>query len=77
MDRGAWWAVVHGVSKSQTRLNETHSVLVVVATAATARSLLLLSSALTSHGKLISVMKNCHLQEIKRSGEPVQLVWCN
>ena len=22
MDRGAWWAVVHGVAKSQTRLNE-------------------------------------------------------
>jgi len=21
MDRGAWWATVHGVSKSQTRLN--------------------------------------------------------
>ena len=21
MDRGAWWAVVHGVAKSQTRLN--------------------------------------------------------
>ena len=24
MDRGAWWATVHGVSKSQTRLH-THS----------------------------------------------------
>ena len=22
MDRGAWWAVVHGVAKSQTRLNK-------------------------------------------------------
>ena len=22
MDRGAWWAVVHGVTKSQTRLND-------------------------------------------------------
>ena len=22
MDRGAWWAVVHGVAKSQTRLND-------------------------------------------------------
>ena len=22
MDRGAWWAVVHGVSKSQTRLKQ-------------------------------------------------------
>ena len=22
MDRGAWWAAVHGVSKSQTRLND-------------------------------------------------------
>ena len=21
MDRGAWWATIHGVSKSQTRLN--------------------------------------------------------
>ena len=61
MDRGAWWAVVHGVSKSQTQLNETHSVLVGVATAATTRSLLLLCSALTSHSKLIRVMKNCHL----------------
>ena len=22
MDRGAWWAAVHGVAKSQTRLND-------------------------------------------------------
>ena len=22
MDRGAWWAVVHGVAKSQTRLSD-------------------------------------------------------
>ena len=22
MDRGAWWATVHGVTKSQTRLND-------------------------------------------------------
>jgi len=22
MDRGAWWAAVHGVSKSQTRLSD-------------------------------------------------------
>ena len=22
MDRGAWWAAVHGVTKSQTRLND-------------------------------------------------------
>ena len=22
MDRGAWWATVHGVAKSQTRLND-------------------------------------------------------
>ena len=22
MDRGAWWAIVHGVSKSQTRLSD-------------------------------------------------------
>ena len=22
MDRGAWWATIHGVAKSQTRLNE-------------------------------------------------------
>ena len=25
MDRGAWWAAVHGVTKSQIRLNEFHS----------------------------------------------------
>ena len=26
MDRGAWWAIVHGVSKSQTRLKRlTHT----------------------------------------------------
>ena len=26
MDRGAWWATVHGVTKSQTRLNDyTHT----------------------------------------------------
>ena len=24
MDRGAWWAVVHGVAKSRTRLNDFH-----------------------------------------------------
>ena len=23
MDRGAWWAIVHGVAKSQTRLSDT------------------------------------------------------
>ena len=22
MDRGAWWATVHGITKSQTRLND-------------------------------------------------------
>ena len=25
MDRGAWWATVHGVTKSQTRLNKSHT----------------------------------------------------
>ena len=25
MDRGAWWATVHGVTKSQTRLINTHT----------------------------------------------------
>ena len=25
MDRGAWWATVHGVIKSQTRLSDTHT----------------------------------------------------
>ena len=25
MDRGAWWATVHGVTKSQTRLTHTHA----------------------------------------------------
>ena len=24
MDRGAWWATVHGVTKSQTRLSNSH-----------------------------------------------------
>ena len=24
MDRGAWWTTVHGVAKSQTRLNDEH-----------------------------------------------------
>ena len=24
MDRGAWWATVHGVAKSQTRLSDSH-----------------------------------------------------
>ena len=29
IDRGAWWATVHGVSKSQTRLNtHTHGIFV-------------------------------------------------
>ena len=27
MDRGAWWATVHGVSKSWTRLNDQHTLL--------------------------------------------------
>ena len=26
MDRGAWWATVHGVTKSWTRLNTAHTV---------------------------------------------------
>ena len=26
MDRGAWWATVHGVSRSQTQLNTQHSL---------------------------------------------------
>ena len=25
MDRGAWWATVHGVTKSQTQLSDTHT----------------------------------------------------
>ena len=25
MDRGAWWATVHGVAKSQTRLSDSHT----------------------------------------------------
>ena len=25
MDRGAWWAMVHGVSKNQTRLKTSHT----------------------------------------------------
>ena len=25
MDRGAWWATVHGVAKSQTRLRDSHT----------------------------------------------------
>ena len=26
MDRGAWWAIVHGITKSQTRLSDlTHT----------------------------------------------------
>ena len=28
MDRGAWWAIVHGVAKSQTQLNDLHSLTV-------------------------------------------------
>ena len=26
MDRGAWWAIVHGVAKSWTRLSDFHSL---------------------------------------------------
>ena len=26
MDRGAWWAAVHGVAKSQTQLSEIHLI---------------------------------------------------
>ena len=26
MDRGAWWAIVHGVTKSRTLLSEFHNV---------------------------------------------------
>ena len=25
MDRGAWWATVHGITKSRTRLNSSHT----------------------------------------------------
>ena len=28
MDRGAWWATVHGVAKSQTRLNDFHTLII-------------------------------------------------
>ena len=28
MDRGAWWATVHGIPKSQTRLS-THTILII------------------------------------------------
>ena len=27
MDRGAWWAIVQGVAKSQTQLNDSHSLI--------------------------------------------------
>ena len=26
MDRGAWWARVHGITKTQTQLNDFHSL---------------------------------------------------
>ena len=26
MDRGAWWVIVHGVTKSQTRLSDQHTL---------------------------------------------------
>ena len=29
MDRGAWWAPVHGVAMSQTRLSDQHNTLLV------------------------------------------------
>ena len=29
MDRGAWWAAVHGVTKSRTRLSDFHFILTV------------------------------------------------
>ena len=25
MDRGAWWAIVHGVAKSQTQMSDSHT----------------------------------------------------
>ena len=25
MDRGAWWAMIHGVTKSQTQMSDTHT----------------------------------------------------
>ena len=28
MDRGAWWATVHGVTKSRTRLRDEHTIMV-------------------------------------------------
>ena len=30
MDRGAWWAAVHGVTKSQTRLSNLHFHVILV-----------------------------------------------
>ena len=32
MDKGAWWATVHGVAKSWTQLSNFHSLCVAVAT---------------------------------------------
>ena len=29
MDRGAWQATIHGVTKSQTRLNDSHFTLII------------------------------------------------
>ena len=32
MDRGAWWAAVHGVTESQTRLSTPRTTLMILAT---------------------------------------------
>ena len=34
IDRGAWWATVHGVAKSQTRLSNSHTHTHVIISAA-------------------------------------------
>ena len=31
MDRGTWWAIIHGVTKSQTQLSTSHPVKIMLA----------------------------------------------
>ena len=30
MDRGAWWATIHGVAKSWTRLSDFHTLIIII-----------------------------------------------
>ena len=59
MDRGAWWAIVHGVAKSQTQLIDFHSFLEQCSVSLHLFSFLILFAQRLRKGSHLSVYLNC------------------